>query len=67
MTGGAVLNRKLFYYESAFSALPPAASSHWSVKGTGLNRLALDLRLVGVFVAVVPSQVHVKKIMVKKQ
>lgn len=56
MTGGAVLNGKFFYYESAFSALPPAASSHWSVKGTGLNRLALDLRSVGVFVAVVRAK-----------
>lgn len=54
MTGGAVSNIMFFYYESAFSALPVSACSHSWVKGSGLNRLALDLRSGGgYFVAVV--------------
>lgn len=59
MTGGAVSNIMFFYYESAFSALPVAACSHLWVKGSSLNRLALDLRSgeLQYFVAVVRPQV----------
>lgn len=49
MAGGAVLNI-MFYIESAFSVLPVAASSGLWVKGSSLNRLALDLRSEGFFV-----------------
>lgn len=61
MTGGTVSNIMFFYYESAFSALPVSACSHLWVKGSSLNRLALDLRLGGVILLrlFVPSQVHV--------